>query len=219
METFWWRQWAQLDNLGSLWVSPCRWFKEELPGPRPPELFSVCSRFIVSPQSVNHLFILANSCCRSILSSAKHPSRCSTGSTYRLWRFWSRLVSFTFHKRVNLHCTNKREKLDWRMGANVSEVAVNWDSGCWAKYFEMKLTNSPNATTQSVALIECVRAIAPKSSPNSAECIFHRPHKAESSREGIERVKKVVFDISRPTAPMHKFIFSGESIWSLNSSW
>lgn len=87
-----------------------------------------------------------------------------------------------------------------------------------SEIFRDETYKPPNAATQSVALIECVRAIAPKSSPNSAECIFHRPHKAESSREGIERVKKVVFDISRPTAPMHKFIFSGESIWSLNSS-
>lgn len=44
----------------------------------------------------NGFFIYVNSCCRTILSGAQHPARCSTGSPDRLWSFWCCLVSFTF---------------------------------------------------------------------------------------------------------------------------
>lgn len=54
--------------------------------------------------SLNRVFIFSlsspiktSSCCRSILSSAQHPPRCTARSSHRLWRFRSRLVSFTFH--------------------------------------------------------------------------------------------------------------------------
>lgn len=47
--------------------------------------------------NVNGFFISVDSCCRSILSGAQHPARCSTGSPDWLWSFWCCLVSFTFH--------------------------------------------------------------------------------------------------------------------------
>lgn len=53
-------------------------------------------------------FVTFHSCCHSVLSGAQHPPGCPAGPAHRLWRFWSRLVSFTFQSRVNLHCTSRR---------------------------------------------------------------------------------------------------------------
>lgn len=64
-----------------------------------------------------------NSCCDSILSSAQPPPRCSTGSPHRLWSVRSRLVSFTFQKRVNLHRTNSRLKLTPEKTSSVCALA------------------------------------------------------------------------------------------------
>lgn len=91
-------------------MSPCRWFKEELPV-RPQAPFSVSHDRI--KRSLFHglyyllLFMLDHSCCHAVLSGAQHPPGCPTGPTHRLWRFRSRLVSFTFQSRVNLHCTSR----------------------------------------------------------------------------------------------------------------
>lgn len=60
---------------------------------------TVLGTFVVSSSlhSLNiHRFIAFDSCCRSILSGAQHPSRCPTWSPHRLRRIWSCLVSFTF---------------------------------------------------------------------------------------------------------------------------
>lgn len=105
METFWWQQWAQQDNLVSLWACQCRWFKEEPPAHLlPPALFSVSLLYIIAFIIPNSTVVVLYSCCLSLLSGTKHPSRCSTGSPHRLRRFRSCLVSFlSYH--VNLHRT------------------------------------------------------------------------------------------------------------------
>lgn len=101
METFWWRQWAQLDNLGSLWVSPCRLFKEVPPVLQPLVQFSVSS--FEASFNRSHLCLSTTAAAAPYYQAPNIPQDVQPdrpigyGAFGVVW--W---VSF-FKKRVNLH--------------------------------------------------------------------------------------------------------------------
>lgn len=101
--------------------------------------------------NLNGAFITINSCCRSILSGAQHPARCSTGSSDRLWSFRCRLVSFTFqfafstksrwttsficaYKLISIELNASIE--DWKLKIN-----LHWTEKVWLfnlKFFQKR---------------------------------------------------------------------------------
>lgn len=101
METFWWRQWAQLDNLGSLWVSPCRLFKEVPPVLQPLVQFSVSS--FEASFNRSHLCLSTTAAAAPYYQAPNIPQDVQPDRPIGYGAFGVVWWVSLFKKRVNLH--------------------------------------------------------------------------------------------------------------------